>query len=283
MGEEVQVPFGEDREALYAKASGEETVTEGEAGASVETATKEESTQVAEYTPEPPVKEEAETVSKEDKTVPYGALKEEREKRKAIQKDYEETQKRLQQVLNDFQSYVQKDKRPDEGTEVIEDYDKELIESKRVIKALQTEVEALKGNFQNEQTRKAQNELQGRISNVSNELMKDGFPGFEQFVGNVQAELSKLAGEDLDEARALDNPDGWKKIYREKVFPTLSSIFTKKESDDRTSRKVAAKQDVQGAVLTPGQAPVGEKASSEWNYDDYLKVRNSGFAGGLGK
>jgi hypothetical protein len=281
MSEEVQVPFGEDREALYAKASVDETAEET-TEVSAETTTKEE-TQESEYKAEPPVKEEADSVSKEDKTVPYGALKEEREKRKAIQKDLDEAQKRLQQVLNDFQSYVQNGNKPDEVVEVIEDYDKELLESKRTIKALQAEVEALKGNFKSEQTIKAQNELQTRISSVSDELVKEGFPGFVQFIGHVQSELSKIASDDMETAKSLDNPDGWKKIYKEKVFPTLSTIFTKKESDDRTSRKVAAKQEVQGAVLTPGQAPASEKSSAEWNYDDYLKVRNTGFAGGLGR
>ena len=112
MSEEVQVPFGEDREALYAKASVDETAEET-TEVSAETTTKEE-TQESEYKAEPPVKEESDSVSKEDKTVPYGALKEEREKRKAIQKDLDEAQKRLQQVLNDFQSYVQNGNKPDE-------------------------------------------------------------------------------------------------------------------------------------------------------------------------
>lgn len=282
MSEEVQVPFGQDREALYAQASGEELTPEGEAGASVDTATKEETTPVQEYTAEPPVKEEAETV-KEEKTVPYGALKEEREKRKAIQKDYEETQRRLQQVLSDFQAHVQKETKGSDEPEVIEDYDKEIIEARRTIKEMKAELDALKGNFQSEQQRKAKADLDQKLTEIGSDLEKEGFPGFYQLIGQVESELAHIAENDVDEARSLNTPEGLKKIYREKVFSKFATIFTKKEAEERTNKKVAAKQEAQGAVLTPGTAPAGEKTSSEWNYDDYLKVRNTGFAGGLAR
>lgn len=274
--------FGEDRMAIYAKAS-PEPEAEVDAGASVDTATEQEGAPKEEYQPEPPVKEDAETVAKEDKTVPYGALKEEREKRKALQKSNDELTQRLQQVLGDFQAYVQEGKKGVAEPETVEDYDREIVEARNKIKNLEAKIASLEGNFQTEQQKKAQNDLQARLSGVSADLEKEGYPGFLEFLGNVQSELSRIAAEDMDEARSFDNPEGWKRIYKEKVFPSLSQIFSKKESADRKSSKEDAKRDVQGAVLTPGSAPAGEKSEKEWSYEDYLKMRSESFAGGHGR
>ncbi|MFA6336041.1 MAG: hypothetical protein WCX48_10940, partial [Bacteroidales bacterium] len=234
-GEKEVVPFGEDRSALYAQAlvDGSEQPEE-EQNAEVKTDAETE-TQEEKFSAEPPVIEEAEEVKevKEEKTVPYGALKEEREKRKAAQKQIDELQDRLQNVLSDFQNYVKKDSRQPEEPAVIEDYDKEIIDLKKVVQRQTDELKALRGNFQSEQQKMAKAEFDKRLDAVDSDLLKEGYPGFNQFIGHVKQVLSQIAEEDMDEAKSLDNPEGWKRIYKERVFDNLSTIFTKKQLADK--------------------------------------------------
>ena len=280
-GEKEVVPFGEDRSALYAQAlvDGSEPLEEerkAEVTTDAETETQEEK-----FNAEPPVTEEAEEVKevKEEKTVPYGALKEERDKRKAAQKQIDELQDRLQNVLSDFQNYVKKDNQQQEEPAVIDDYDKEIIELKKVVQRQTDELKALRGNFQSEQQKMAKAEFDKRLDAVDSELLKEGYPGFNQFIGHVKQALSQIAEEDMDEAKSLDNPEGWKRIYKERVFNNLSTIFTTKQLADKRSDKESAKKEAQSVVTNPGKGLPEKEKSSEWSYDDYVKLRSKGFAG----
>lgn len=280
-GDKEVVPFGEDRSALYAQAlvDGSEPLEEereAEVITDAETETQEEK-----FSAEPPVNEEAEEVKgvKEEKTVPYGALKEERDKRKAAQKQIDELQDRLQNVLSDFQNYVKKDNQQQEEPAVIDDYDKEIIELKKVVQRQTDELKALRGNFQSEQQKMAKAEFDKRLDAVDSDLLKEGYPGFNQFIGHVKQALSQIAEEDMDEAKSLDNPEGWKRIYKERVFNNLSTIFTTKQLADKRSDKESAKKEAQSVVTNPGKGLPEKEKSSEWSYDDYVKLRSKGFAG----
>lgn len=274
-GEELNVFGAEERDAFYEKLNPNE---EAPAEETVVTEAETETQAKDQYVAEPPVKEEAAEV-KEEKTVPYGALKEEREKRKALQRDNEELQKRLQSVLTDFQTYVHggKDK-PEEQAEVIEDYDKEIIELKNLVKRQAEEITALKGTYQSDQQQKAKNEFQQRLNAVDADLLKEGYPGFNQFIGHVQQELQRIAEDDHDEAVKLDNPEGWKKIYKERVFNNLASLFVKKSEDDKKQAKEQAKKDAQSVVLTPGKIQTSSEPSQEESYEEYANYRRKGFA-----
>lgn len=268
-----------DREALYERANPTpEVVTPEETVAPPEEVAK-ETTPVEEYKTEPPEEvaekePEKSQENKDDKMVPYAALHEERERRKATQKSLNETQEQLRTLLSDFQKFVTEQRKPtEESVEVIDDYDKAIIELRSKVRSLETENESLKNRYNTDATRQAQETFNNILKETNSELVAEGYDGFSDFLDLVKRELKQIAEEDIEEAQRLDNKDGWKKIYKTKVFPRIKSMFDKQTKEEKFAKKEEAKAKA-NLVTNPGKVLSEEKEDdSEWSIQDYLKVR----------
>jgi hypothetical protein len=271
---EPEVLEDSDRDALYANY--EESENTPPTDEQPEDAPEEV---IPEEYPEP-TPEEVEEKPAEEKTVPHGAFHEEREKRKAAQKENEELKDQVKTLIKDNREFLEKFKAKEEDTEDIEidDYDETLKSVIKQNKTLQAEIDILK---QRESTRtetdvsreaqKQQDELNQQVLNVDKKLTEEGFPGFESLHIEVGQELSKLVAEDPDNVR-LQNPEGWEKIYKEKVFPKYRKIFTGQDKSETFENKKNLKKNAN--LSGGGNKPDSEETKDEdWSYDDYIKNR----------
>lgn len=212
----------------------------------------------------------------ETKTVPHEAFHAEREKRKAYEARVKELEDQQKTLLDDLKTLTES-KAVDQP---IEDYDKAINELRREKEDLKKEIASLKSDSQKrsewekeEAARKAQDTVEKQIADVSAKLEKDGFPGFSKFKPLVVEELRKrvAAGEP---AETLDTPEGWMKVYRESVFPTVHEIST----SERFKAKEEKKKEANLALGSGGGTPKTETKEEPWDYKSYMKMRESATA-----
>lgn len=288
MGHEVPKELDPERDAIYreyeqqtglADSASEtaETPEEPELEVSEEETTaeaspEEEATDKKEY-----VKSEEEEIKVEDeKTVPHGAFHEEREKRKAAQRKIST----LEDKVRELETQV-----PAESGEA-EEAGEYLGEDAAKIKNLEQQLQELQ-NKENARGRKEEDtrkqgevdQLKTLVDTTDVQLTKDGFPGFKFMTSQITEELNKLIKDDPDNAY-LDNPEGWAKIYRDKVFPEIKGMFVSKDKAAVLGKKKAAKE-AAALIGTSGKdtsGASGKKKSDEWSYDDYLELRKENSA-----
>lgn len=203
----------------------------------------------------------------EIKTVPYDALHEEREKRKLAQAKAREFEERLKELEARLSS-------PPKPAEFAEN--EYLTEEERRLKELEDFRADILAKEQKEKARTAQQTLEKNIADTDAFLAEKGFPGFQFLAGRVGDELDRLVKEDPDNA-VLNNPEGWKKIYVEKVFPTVKGLFAQIERQDVMDKKKAAKSGI-ALAGSPGATTKKEPATEkEYTYEDYLndRIKNS--------
>ena len=172
-----------------------------------------------------PAKEEEKPLS-EKKMVPYDALHEERERRKALQMEVEELKYRFNQAPKQEKVEVATMEGFDsEGN--VTDYEvamkailKENMNIKRELDTVKSKSTVFESNYQNTVKLDAEAKLAKRVETTTKELSEEGFPGFSEFVPLMSAELNKLIAEDRDNVK-FDNEAGWKQIYKEKIFPKI--------------------------------------------------------------
>ena len=205
-----------------------------------------------------------------DTKVPYDALHAEREKRKAAQVRIRELESQINLVLQETK------KKAEEKPETVDDYEKEIITLRKEVKSLREDLSSQKKNLETEASQKKITEIESKISTVDRELKEEGFPLFKDLQDQVTKEIVKMIDGDPDSGQGIireyDNPNGWKKIYKEKIFPRLDSTFKERYQSSTKKEKEELKKQ---ANLTGGSAPRVslETKEDEYSYDDYLKRR----------
>lgn len=216
----------------------------------------------------------------EEKTVPYGALKEEREKRKKLSTKVDELQEQIKQLIDDNRKLMEtfkppEKKEPPEEEPEIADYDSEIIALRKKVRQLETTLQSTSTTVQTDIQARKNQDLEARAKRVDAELEKDGFPGFYDLIPQV---INKL--HELKDPR-LFTEEGWAKVFKEHVYPNVIGKRIPKKEDpppppDKKQEKVSLKKDLK-MVTSPGRPPESPKGEDEkdWSYDSYLKMRNS--------
>lgn len=219
----------------------------------------------ADYTP-PVLSLEKDTT--EPKTVRLEALHEEREKRKGLSVEKKKLEERVKELENQIAQATQK---PSNDSPTADD---EFLTTEEIrIAALERKINTMEAKEAELKSRTEKEIFHKTLSEVDKALFDEGFPGFTFLSGRVSDELTKLVNEDSDNAY-LNNPDGWKKIYKERVFPAVKGLFSDMSKKTVMDGKVAAKTGV-ALAGSHGQAPPAPKKASDegWTYDQYLEHR----------
>ncbi len=224
------------------------------------------------------VKEEIEKKKEPDLK---GALHEEREKRKAASARNKELERQLQTVLQDVKRLMDEKEKP--PTEAIEDYEKEILDLKKTLRELGSKVDSHESTEAEKFNRQKKLDIDMKIKQADEDLEKEGFPLFSEMVDKVTKEIVKLRdAEETPEGQMVivkeyDNPEGWKKLYKEKIFPYLYGKLSKRQKADTDAKKIEAKKEAQ-LTGSPGQKPKTDDEEKPWSYDDYLTLRTKNSA-----
>jgi hypothetical protein len=229
---------------------------------------------------------------KDQRTVNYGALKEEREKRKAAQQRETELQKQVEFLIDENKLFMEllqssgaakkqteKEKVPEiPDGDNIDDYDQELITHRKTIKELKRKLDEFEGKSKAVDVEEAKKKLDGMLKSTAERLEAEGFPGFESLTPLVSKELYAIGDP------KLDNPEGWMKIYKEKVYPHIYGKTVppiKEDTDPRRSAKEAA---ARTRPSVGGRPPVPqERTSGLSSFEEYMLGRRKNFPGIRGK
>lgn len=223
----------------------------------------------------PVIKEDKE----KEKVVPLAALHEEREKRKYVQKVARDLENKYSTVLVELEA-IKKKMEAAPNTEIPEIADWDFL-AKEVMVLRDNMREISKRDKEREMTFEKTNreimeaKFKTSINAVDQGLESEGYPGFSLFKEQVTNELIQLVNEDPDNIY-LDTPNGWKKIYKETVFPRIKTIFLGKDKEEKRLSKEDAKKDAQlaGASGRIEKKEAKEEAKEEdWTYEDYMKER----------
>lgn len=212
-------------------------------------------------------------VAKEDKTVPLQALHEERERRKQLAKELREMKERQALYERQMQAYYQTQSQPQVDESELSDYDKALLALNRQNQQLAQQQEAIARAIEaDRQTRELQ-AISQNIQHTSIELEKEGFPHFYEMQDMVVSELKRLYADDPENIYEFpDNPMGWKKAYKEVVYPKLQRIGGGMARSESFDAKKALKSKAQLAGSTgKGSVPQTTTNKKEPSYDDMLK------------
>lgn len=264
MAETVEVPQSE-RERLYAEY--EKTVAAPEESAK-EPEVKTEAAPVEAEKPKEPEKTEPtaeKQEAKKEKFVPYDALHAERIKRKAEAEARKAAEERAKQLEDQIKRFSEP-----KNDEPITDYDAEIINIKRELPSLKAELQAFKEiekqrqeREKNEAHEREYRKLQDNIGKTNKELQEAGYPGFSFALGRVTEILQSMkeAGRE-EEAFDLDNPEGWKKIYKESIFPDLRKEFEAGLRVAKDEEKKSLKSQA-GLATVPGRSEPKPKSENE--------------------
>ena len=211
----------------------------------------------------------------DDRTVPHAALHEARIEIKSLKKDNLELQDQVRTLLKDLKDLTSKpadDVDPSEPVQIA-DYDQELLNLRKEVKELRDREQARDKMTEAERMKHSQDKLRANLQQTHQELEKEGFEGFQEFIPLVSVELQRLASTDKEEAQRLDNPEGWKKIYKENVYPKITGLGKKQSDEEKTKEKEALKTDA--SLLMPGATKPSPKKNDEdtWSYEQYMKNR----------
>ena len=278
-----------ERDAIY-KAFAESQLAESAVASPVEEDEKESSNSEVEEEDVNPIEtvsspgEEIVNISKdkprgeEKKMVPYDALHEERERRKAFQLEVESLKRQFDQNLE--ASKAEKTE-PIEGFDIdgnVIDFDVAIkalvklnLELKRELGSVKSKSDSIESDFRNTKEKEAYDLLKTRITVTNDSLAAEGFPGFSEFTPMVTAELNKMIAEDSGN-RIYDNEEGWRQIYKEKIFPKVAASAGEHIKQDGFEQKKVLKA-AANLSKVPGGLPPKEKKEEEWSKESYLKMR----------
>lgn len=193
---------------------------------------------------------------KDTRTVPYGALHEEREKRKALQREIEELRNNVSQ---------RKETLPE--TEFDGDF-----AYQGEVKRLEKKITELEGRYVQDERTKAEIERERNLIKVNESLQSEGIVGFSEIGRHVVLrKLTEMYTEDPQYALAHDNPDGWAKIYKEE-YPKIQKVFVEQARAKTFEDKKALKSQA-GLITNPGSNPKAEeeKEKKDLSYEETLK------------
>ncbi len=208
------------------------------------------------------------------RTVPYGALHEERMKRKDLQREVDDAKAKMNQLMEDNVKLMSKGKEPS-GDEYEPVYKGELNELRAENFRLKSKIEAVENRFQSDDIRKKEDEAKKMIDKVDQEESASGRPGFSKIGWRlVLDEINEVAKTDPELADTYRTPDGWKLIHAKK-FPEAQAIYVAQAKKEVFDQKKQAKTGAE-LVTATGKAPVKEapeQKSVKEQWDDYLKMR----------
>jgi small-conductance mechanosensitive channel len=265
----------EEAQLNYLKSIGQEVEPEQQEAAPVEAEVKPEEKPVEKIEDkEEPKKEEVKPEKKEEKYVPYDALHAERIKRKAEAEARKAAEARAADLEARIKQYQAQDPQ-----EAITDYDKELMELKRRQKAIEDMEADRIEREKHENAEKLTQDIKNKLIQTNEDLEKEGYPGFQFMKSSVAEELQRLVDED-ELNSSLDNPSGWKKIYKERIFPTVASKFESAIKSKTLEDKIALKEKA-GLVTSTGKAEPKPKDPDSKTEDElrreYVAMRRSRF------
>ena len=265
-----------ERDKIYAKYN-EDTY---EAGSENE---EEKPVKETEKKEEAKKEEKKDKTKTEDKTVPLGALHEERQKRKESQAKVVELEQQVKELMQEIKS-----KPKEETEEYIEDYDAELAKLKKDNESLKAKVDGIEAKGSQSEAEKAQAAFLVKIDSVDKELKEEGFDGFESCTPMLRQHIHALIMKEPDpkeylEGRKLldvDTPEGWKKIYKEEIYPSIEKIITQKKTEDIIDERIARKKKAALSgnsggrpVQTKKKDDVSELSQKEM-HERYMKMRH---------
>ena len=210
--------------------------------------------------------------------VPYDALHEERERRKTLQGEVDTLRSQIEKMSPPAKEEPATIEGFDANGEVTEFEDalksmrKINLELKRDLEAVKGKSNAIESTFREAKIKEAKGIFEQRITDTATDLVEEGYPGFKEFLPLVKAELDNMTAETPDN-ESMDNEAGWKKIYKEKVYPKIRASvgdqLRKETIDKKMELKVKA-----NLVSTPGKIQPKESAKTEeWTKSDYMKMR----------
>ena len=237
---------------------------------------KKETVPVAEKTEPAPTAEKVEPVEATEKkpddirTVPYGALHEEREKRKGLQREVEDLKSKMNQLIQDNVNLIHKTPKEEETYEPA--LKSELFALRQEIARLQEKNATVEQRFQADDQERLRERTERLIDEVDKIEADAGRPGFRAIGQHlVRARLTQIAQEDPDLVTAYQTPDGWRKIWAEE-FPKVRGHFVQQQTKEILDQKKQAKTGA-SLVTTPGKSPSQSTPQKEYSWDDYLKER----------
>lgn len=302
--QEVVPAMAEDRKALYEAFAKTQTLEGGPEEAPTETSPEvdepeappvEEAPESTPATPEPEVEvpgtspdteEEKPATKPEEKkpTVPHAALHEEREKHKLTRSERDELKSKNalleRQQADMLQTVKSLSAKVDTLAKPKDEPPAPISDPEAVIRQLQAKVERLEGKTdtfekrtETQQRETMIQDLNSRIAKTNTELEQEGLKGFNYFLDQVTAEVKKQILPDGSNARDVDVPENWKKVFREMVYPRVKGMFApevkaKKIEDKKLLKKEAQLVDTAGAT---GETKAPEK--KEWTFEDYLALQ----------
>lgn len=209
------------------------------------------------------LKEKAENLKK--------ALDEER----IIKKRQREEKEAVEARLREFESKQEPPKEP----EPITDYDAELNAMKAKVRSIELMEARREQDAKAAAIREQQEQLTNMKRKTAKELAEEGYAGFEYMAGSVAEYLVDLVKSgDVEEAQSLDNPEGWKKIFKEKIYPEFhkqhEESSRKRVLEDKKNLKKDANLNTQsGKAPQKKEDDNPETWSQERKNQEYLKLR----------
>jgi hypothetical protein len=180
---------------------------------------------------------EKEPSSDEIKMVPHAALHEERKLRQKAEAELRKL-RATPKLPESTKPKVDAD-----------DYEYEDEGLKRVNARLAAIEEQNRKAQQDRETRTQQDNqraYQQNLSATDDELKRAGYPGFKTCLARVYEKLQAKVAED-EGNKHLDNPKGWKKIYKEEVWPEFKQLL----DEQRLMEKTRDKEDA-NLISSPG-------------------------------
>jgi hypothetical protein len=224
--------------------------------------------------PKPEVKPEAKKEEKKDKFVPYDALHSERMKRKA-EADRANQEARRRQELELELARLKQQPEPEFQTES----DKKLYEMEVKLQAIENIEKQRLEREAKQREESIKTDLENRVDKTAKDLADEGYPGLKRHIGEVHSKLRQMVAEGYEEeAIALDNPTGWKKIYREEVYPEIAKEFQEAFKKQSVESKVELKKQA-GLVSSPGKTEPKPKSEEDMSEEEmkaeYMKMRRA--------
>lgn len=221
-------------------------------------------------------------------TVPHAALHETREKLKQAKLDRDNLQQRLEE------SELEKSKLMEEAQSFKETEDQEISDYDAEIKRLNrrlSEQDKFISELRSKEKTRTQTEIENvrktnmertnaQVDELDARLVKEGFKGFKKFRLLVTQEILKQVQDNgvsdpKEIAEKYDNPHNWEMVFKEKIFPDISSLLEEVGEEKRLKEKEEAK--LKAGLVSESGSPTpllkGEGDSEDISPESYFKMR----------
>jgi hypothetical protein len=256
----------------------EEVITPPEEGVT-EDLDSEEEPQDAETSPEEEVaedldsEEEPQDEEKKKKMVPYDALHESRAETREAKDRIKLLENQMSEVIGSYQELVKTKQQvaPEVVDESpIEDVDEAIRQLQRENKELKANITQSTAQHTRDVQANQQVQFQKEVDTVDKELATEGYVGFSKFQRQVVDAI--MAIKDPDERASYQNSEGWKRIWKERVYPDLSRTFVKQVRKKKFAEKDAAAEKA-SLLEKSGKVKEVKPKGNNNTFKDYLDAR----------